>query len=76
MGNGIYTFVDEKTKFNDFFDENEVGSYKSVDDLGNKIENLLSSEKKIDTYARNGKKKYFKLFNNVKISKEIIEKVF
>jgi len=76
VGNGIYTFVDEKTKFNDFFDENEVGSYKSEDDLGNKIENLLSSEKKIDTYGKNGKKKYFKLFNNVKISKEIIDKVF
>jgi glycosyltransferase involved in cell wall biosynthesis len=76
VGNGIYTFIDKKTKFTDFFDENEVGSYKSIDDLGDKIENLLSSENKINKYARNGKKKYFKLFNNVKISKEMIDKVF
>ena len=24
IGNGIYTFIDQKTKFSDFFDENEI----------------------------------------------------
>ena len=34
IGNGIYTFIDKKTNFKDFFNENEVGSYKDLDDLG------------------------------------------
>ena len=76
IGNGIYTFIDEKTKFHDFFNENEVGSYKNILDLGNKIEYFLKNPKKIDEYGRNGKEKYFKLFNNKKITKEILDKTF
>ena len=40
------------------------------------IEKLLSNPKKINAYAKNGKRKYFELFNNKKISKEIIDKTF
>ena len=76
IGNGIYTFIDKKTKFTDFFNENEVGSYSNINELGNKIENLLSNEKKLYEYSRNGKNKYFKLFNNKIISKNIVEKLF
>ena len=43
IGNGIYTFIDKKTKFNEIFDEDEVGSYNTFDDLGSKIEFLLSN---------------------------------
>ena len=76
IGNGIYTFIDKKTKFNEIFDEDEVGSYNTFDDLGSKIEFLLSNEKKINQYAKNGKMKYFKLFNNKIITNEIISKTF
>ena len=31
IGNGIYTFIDKKTKFNEIFDEDEVGSYNTFD---------------------------------------------
>ena len=76
IGNGIYTFVDKKTKFNDFFNYNEVGFYKDVNDLGNKIEFFLSNPSKINEFGKNGKKKYFKLFNNVNIAKNIINRTF
>ena len=76
IGNGIYTFIDKKTKFSDFFDEDEVGFYSSIDQLGNKIENLISKPKLLNSYAKNGAKKYFKLFNNIKITKTIIDKTF
>ncbi len=76
IGNGIYTFIDKKTKFDDFFNEDEVGTYKDINDLGNKIENLLLKPKLIDEYSKNGKNKYFKLFNSSKIAREIIEKTF
>ena len=76
IGNGIYTFIDAKTKYSDFFHENEIGTYNSIDDLGTKIENLKLNPKRIDEYGKAGKNKYFKLFNNVKISKEIISKIY
>ena len=76
IGNGIYTFIDSKTQFNKIFDEDEVGSYKNYDDLGSKIEFLLSNEKKINQYGKNGKIKYFKLFNSKIITKNMISKTF
>ena len=76
IGNGIYTFIDKKTKFEDYFDENEMGFYSNSDDLGKKIEKLLSNPHKIDKYAKNGKKRYFDLFNNKRITNQIIEKTF
>ena len=74
IGNGIYTFIDEKTKFSDFFDNDEMGFYTSINDLGSKIEKMLRNPNKIDHYAKRGKKRYFELFNSKKITKEIIDK--
>ena len=76
IGNGIYTFIDKKTNFKDFFNENEVGSYKDLDDLGNKIEKLKSKPNLINKYGKAGRDKYFKLFNTKKISKELIDIIF
>ena len=76
IGNGIYTFIDKKNKFDDFFNENQVGSYKSIDDLGDKIEKLKSNPKLINQYGKAGREKYFQLFNNKKISKNIIDIIY
>ena len=76
VGNGVYTFIDKKTKFSDFFNDTEMGFYKDINDLGKQIEKLLSDPKKINKYSRNGKNKYFSLFNNKKVTKEIIDKTF
>tara|TARA_Y100000591_G_scaffold67759_1_gene56099 strand:+ start:3395 stop:5476 length:2082 start_codon:yes stop_codon:yes gene_type:complete len=76
VGNGIYTFIDEKTRFNDFFNSNEIGFYKNLKDLGNKIEYMLKYPNKVNAFAKNGKYKYFKLFNNKRIAKTIINKIF
>ena len=53
-----------------------MGFYKDNNDLGQKIEKLLSNPNKINIYSKNGKRKYFELFNNVKIAKHIIDKTF
>jgi len=74
IANGIFTFIDSKTKYSDFFNSDELGFYDSIDDLGNKIEELLKFPKKINQYAKNGSNKYFKLFNNKLITNSIIEK--
>ena len=74
MGNGLLTFIDKKTQLNDIFNTNEIVFYENLDDLAGKIlfyKKNTSSRKKI---AKNGKNKYFKLFNEAKISKYIIKK--
>ena len=76
IGNGIYTFVDHKTQYNEIFNEQEIGTYKSVDDLGKKVEKLLSKPELIKKYAKNGKEKYFRLYNSKKITKNIIDLTF
>ena len=76
IGNGIYTFIDKGTQFNKIFDEDEVGSYQNINDLGTKIEYMLTNIDKINKFGKNGKIKYFKLFNSKIISKKIIDKTF
>ena len=76
VGNGIYTFIDEKTKYNDFFDETEMGFYKNEKDLIKKVENLKGQNDKIYKYSKNGMKRYFDLFNNKLVSKYILDRTF
>ena len=76
VANGIYTFIDKKTKFNDFFDDDENGFYENEIDLINKVEKLKSKEDKIYKYAKNGMRRYFSLFNNKLVTKYIIDRTF
>jgi glycosyltransferase involved in cell wall biosynthesis len=72
IANGIYTFIDEKTQFNDFFNDDEVGFYKNENDLINKLDKILSNERNLKKFSENGKRKYFQLFDNKIITKNII----
>ena len=74
MGNGLLVYIDEKVEMNNFFNSNEIVSYKDIDDLANKIKFYKKNDKKRIKIAKNGKKKYFKLFNETRIAKYIIEK--
>ena len=76
VANGIYTFIDRKTKYDDFFDENEMGFYKDEKDLVNKIEKLRTDDDKVYKFAMNGMKRYFSLFNNKLVTKYIIDRTF
>ena len=76
IGNGIYTFIDKKTKFADYFDEHEMGFYSNYNDLGNLVEKLITNPNKINKYSKNGKKRYFDLFNNKKIADQMLKKTF
>ncbi len=74
MGNGLLTFIDKKTCLNDFFNKNEIVFYNNLDDLADKILYYKKNDSIRKKIARNGKKKYFKLFNETKISKYILDK--
>ena len=74
MGNGLLTFIDRKTQMNDFFTNNEIIFYDNITDLSEKIKFYKKNEKLRIKIARNGKKKYFELFNELKTTKYIIDK--
>ena len=72
MGNGLLTFIDKNVGMSDFFNKDEVVFYSSINDLSNKINFYSRNDKIRSQIAKNGKTKYFKLFNESKISKFII----
>ena len=76
VANGIMTFIDKKVGYSDFFDESEMGFYKDVDDLLIQIDRLHSNINKVDKISKNGKRKYFSIFNNLIVSDYIISKTF
>jgi len=73
MGNGLLTFVDKKVQMHDFFTKQEIISYTNIKDLSEKIRFYSKNEKLRKKIASNGKKKYFKLFNEIKVSKYIVD---
>ena len=74
IGNGLLTFVDKKTHLGDFFNNNEVILYENINDLSEKIKFYKKNSISRIKIAKNGKKKYFKLFNELKITKYIVDK--
>ena len=76
IANGIMTFIDRKTKFSDFFDTSEMGFYSNVDDLIKQIDKIHGDMNKINQISKNGKRRYFSIFNNLIVSDYIISKTF
>ena len=73
VGNGLLTFIDEKVQMNQFFNNNELIFYSDLNDLAQKISFYSKNNSLRKKIAHNGKKKYFKLFNEKKISKYMID---
>ena len=76
VGNGLLTFVDKKTKLNDFFSNKEIVFYDSAKDLAEKVNKYNTNDKERIKIAKAGKKKYFKYFNSTLVAKYIIDKTF
>ena len=74
MANGLMTLIHEDTKYSDFFNKNEIVTYKNLNDLINKIKYYVKNDKKRKFIANNGKKKYLKEFSSEKVSKYILLK--
>ncbi len=74
MGNGLLTFIDKKTQINDFFNKDEIVLYDNINDLSKKIKFYKKNSKSRKKIAYMGKKKYFKLFNEKRTTKYIIDK--
>ena len=74
MGNGLLTFVDKKTQLDDMFNNNEVIMYNNVNDLTDKINFYKKNDYLRKKIASAGRKKYFKLFNELNIAEYILDK--
>ena len=72
IGNGLLTFIDYKKKFNHFFSSQEIVFYNNKYDLSEKINFYKRNQNKAKKIARNGQKKYFKLFNEIEVAKYIV----
>ena len=75
VGNGLVCLIDEKTKYQNFFNENEMVFYKNMSDLSEKILKISSDDKLRKNIAKRGKLKYMKYFNSDLVSKYIIDKI-
>ena len=73
MGNGLLTFIDKNVGMSDFFNKEEIVFYSSINDLSNKIKFYSRNDKLRRIIAKKGKTKYFKLFNESKITKYMID---
>ena len=76
IGNGILTFVDIKTRLNDFFNYNEVVFYKNINDLSEKLKFYKENKYERNLIAKKGKIKYFKIFNNNIIADYMCARLF
>ncbi len=76
LGNGLLTFIDEKTKFNNFFNDNELVFYKSIEDLSEKMQKLSSDDILRKKIAQRGWSKYHKFFNSKIVADYMIKKIF
>ena len=74
VGNGLVCLIDEKTKYQNFFNNDEMIFYKNISDLSEKILKTASDEKFRKRIGKNGKEKYMKYFNSDLVSKYIIDK--
>ena len=76
IGNGLLVFIDEKTKFSDFFTSKEIIYYKNIKDLALKINKYSEDDVLRKKIAKRGHDKYFKYFNSTIIADFIIKKTF
>ena len=68
--------VDKKTKFNDFFKNDEIITYNNIKDLTKKIIKYSNNDSLRQKIAKKGRDKYFKYFNSTIIADFIVKKTF
>ena len=76
IGNGLLVMIDEKTKFGDFFNKDEIILYKNINDLAEKINRYSNDDNTRKKIAKKGRDKYFKYFNSTLVADFIIKKAF
>ena len=74
IGNGLLVLIDEKTRYRDFFNKDEIVTYSDINDLSKKINKYSNDDALRQKIAKKGRDKYFKFFNSTIIAEFIINK--
>ena len=76
LGNGLLTFIDKKTCFNDFLSNKEIIFYNDINDLSYKINKYKRDTKEAKKIAKKGRDTYLKNFNSTIVADFILSKTF
>ena len=76
LGNGLLTFVDNKTLFKDFLTKDHIVFYDNLDDLAFKLNKYKKDTKERRRIAKNGRDFYLKHFNSTLVADYILSKTF
>ena len=76
IGNGLVTLIDEKTGYNNFFNNSEMVFYKNISDLSEKIIKISKDDKLRKKIGKKGREKYLKYFNSNLVADFILNKTF
>ena len=76
IGNGLLTFIDYQTHYNNFFETNEVIFYKNLSNLSELIQKYAKDDFLRKKIAKRGKEKYMKYFNSTVVADYIINNTF
>ena len=76
LGNGLLTFIDKKTCFNDFLTNDQIIFYNDFSDLSYKLNKYKKDKKEAKRIAKNGRSVYLKRFNSTLVSDFILSKLF
>ena len=74
FGNGLLTFVDKKTQFNDFLPKNSFIGYQDINDLSFKINKYKNDDKERKKIAKNGRDFYLRYINSTIVADFILSK--
>jgi len=76
VGNGLLTFINDKTHYNNFFSDDEIIFYNNVSSLSEKIQKFAKDDYLRKKIAKKGKMKYMKYFNSTIVADYIINNTF
>jgi len=76
VGNGILTFVDRATGMTDIFNEDEMAFFSNEEELISKISYYIENDHERQVAAKCSWEKYHELYNEKKVSDDIIQKTF
>ena len=74
FGNGLLTFVNKRTQFDDFLPKNTFISYQDIDDLSFKIDKYKKDDKERKKIAKNGRDFYLRYINSTLVADFILSK--
>ena len=76
MGNGLLPFIHEDVMYQDFFDNDEIITYKNSTDLLEKLIQIKDNKNSLIKRSKSAKKSYFNIFQNNIVADFIVHKIF